>query len=63
MPAPLFLSTLAHGQVGIWDEVAIVTLAVLTAALIGVFAVAGRRWFAAEREEETDTSTGNEDPL
>ena len=51
MPAPLFLMTLAHGRVGIWDEVALIVLAVLTAALILTLAVFGRRWFAAEEED------------
>jgi len=43
--------TLAHGRVGIWDEVALIVLAVLTAALILTLAVFGRRWFAAEEED------------
>lgn len=51
MPAP-FLSTLAHGRLGAWDEIALITLAGLTLALIAVLATAGRRWFAAEREED-----------
>jgi hypothetical protein len=54
----MLLQTLAHGQVGVWDEVAIITLAVLTAALIGVLAVTGKRWFAAEREGDDQPPAG-----
>ncbi len=54
MRIALFLTTLAHGRVGAWDEVALISLAVLTAGLIAALAVGGRRWFAAEKEEDED---------
>lgn len=52
MPASAFLILLAHGQLGAWDEIALITLAVLTVGLILALTFAGRRWFAAEREED-----------
>lgn len=59
MTAQLFLTTLAHGRVGVWDEVAVVVLAVLTAGLIAALAIGGRRWFAAEEEGDgTQGPTG-----